>query len=255
MKAGRVMARRKVGKVYIGVGGWNFAPWRGSFYPKGLTQAKELHYASRELTSIEINSTFYGLQKPATFKKWHDETPDEFMFSVKAPRFVMLRKNLAEAAPSIKRFLESGVLELGDKLGPFNWQLAPTKAFDAKEIAEFLALLPRKLEGRALRHVLEARHESFDCEEFIALAREHQVAVVEAGDSDYPHIEARTAPFSYLRVMGTKASAPKGYAPGALARWQERAQTLARDGDVFFYFISGAKERNPQAARALIADL
>jgi len=239
----------------VGVGGWNFAPWRGSFYPKGLTQARELHYASRELTSIEINSTFYGLQKPATFKKWHDETPEGFVFSVKAPRFVTLRKNLAQAASSVERFLASGVLELGAKLGPINWQLAPTKAFDAEEIAEFLALLPRMLEGRALRHALEVRHASFDCEQFVELAREHEVAVVEAGDSAHPRIQARTAPFNYLRIMGTKAGAPKGYAPAALARWRERAQTLARDGDVFFYFISGAKERNPQAARALLASL
>jgi len=249
------MAKTKGGKIFVGVGGWNFAPWRGSFYPKGLTQTRELHYASRELSSIEINSTFYGLQKPATFQKWHDETPDGFMFSVKAPRFVMHRKSLATGASSVERFLSSGVLRLGAKLGAINWQLAPTTHFDAKDLAEFLALLPRELDGRVLRHALEVRHESFDCEEFVALAREHRVAVVEAGDSAYPRIEARTAPFSYLRVMGTKASEPKGYAPGALARWRERAQTLARDGEVFFFFISGAKERNPQAARALIAAL
>jgi uncharacterized protein YecE (DUF72 family) len=249
------MAKSKGGKIFVGVGGWNFAPWRGSYYPKGLTQARELEYSSSKLTSIEINSTFYGLQKPATFKKWHDATPDGFVFSVKAPRFVTQRKTLASAASSIERFLQSGVLELGAKLGPINWQLAPEKEFDAKDLAEFLALLPRKLNGRSLRHAMEVRHPSFDNEEFVALVREHEVAVVEAGDSAYPHIEARTAPFSYLRVMGTKASAPKGYAPAALARWQERAQTLARDGDVFFYFISGAKERNPQAAMALIAAL
>jgi uncharacterized protein YecE (DUF72 family) len=249
------MAKSKTGKIFVGIGGWNFAPWRGSFYPKGLVQSQELHYASRELTSIEINSTFYGLQKPATFKKWHDETPDGFVFSVKAPRFVTNRGDLASGASSIQRFLESGVLELGAKLGSINWQLAPTKLFDAKELGAFLELLPRKLEGRPLRHALEVRHESFDCEEFIALASKHQVAVVEAGDSKYPRIQARSAPFSYLRVMGAKASSPKGYAPAALTRWREHAQMLARDGDVFFYFISGAKERNPQAARALLADL
>lgn len=249
------MATRKTGKIFVGVGGWNFAPWRGSYYPKGLTQAKELHYSSRQVTSIEINSTFYGLQKPATFKKWRDETPDGFVFSVKAPRFVTNRRTLASAASSIERFLQSGMLELADKLGPINWQLAPEKQFDAKDVAEFLELLPRKLEGRALRHALEVRHASFDCEEFVALARDHQVAVVEAGDSDYPRIATRSAPFSYLRVMGTKASAPKGYAPAALARWRERAQTLAREGDVFLYFISGAKERNPHAAVALLAAL
>jgi uncharacterized protein YecE (DUF72 family) len=249
------MAKRKPGRIFIGVGGWNFAPWRGTFYPKGLVQSRELHYASRELTSIEINSTFYGLQKPATFQKWHDETPEGFVFSVKAPRFVMLRKDLTTSEASIARFLDSGVLRLGPKLGPINWQLDPSKSFDAKEMATFLAMLPRKIEGRALRHAIEARHESFDCEEFVELAREKEVAIVEAGDSEHPRIQARTAPFSYLRVMGAKASAPKGYAPTALAKWREHARSLARDGDVYFYFISGAKVRNPQAARALIASL
>src|SRR3954465_5022891 len=128
------MAKGKGGKILVGVGGWNFAPWRGTYSPKGLNQAQELHYSSRQLTSIEINSTFYGLQKPATFKKWHDATPDGFVFSVKAPRFVTTRKQLAAGASSIKRFLGSGVLELGEKLGPINWQLAPTKHFDAREI-------------------------------------------------------------------------------------------------------------------------
>ena len=249
------MAKRKAGKIFVGVGGWNFAPWRGSFYPKGLVHAQELHFASRELTSIEINSTFYRLQTPTTFQKWHDETPDEFVFSVKAPRFVMQRKRLAEAASSIDRFLSSGVLRLGSKLGAINWQIAPQKQFDAADLAEFLALLPAKVDGLPLRHAIEARHPSFDCEEFFAVTRQHQVAIVEAGDSKYPHIQASTAPFSYLRVMGTKASAPKGYAPAALARWRERAQELAGSGDVFLYFISGAKERNPLAARALIATL
>ena len=167
----------------------------------------------------------------------------------------MLRKRLAESAASVERFLGSGILRLGDKLGPINWQLAPTMPFDAEDLAAFLALLPSKLEGRPLRHALEARHPSFDCEEFFALARRHEVAIVEAGDSEHPHIEARTAPFSYLRLMGTKASSPKGYAPAALARWREHARTLARDGDVFLYFISGAKERNPQAALELLATL
>ncbi|HTU65640.1 MAG TPA: DUF72 domain-containing protein [Steroidobacteraceae bacterium] len=251
------MARKKSGTIYVGVGGWNFAPWRGTYYPKGVTQAKELHYSSRQLTSIEINSTFYGLQKPATFQKWHDETPDAFVFSVKAPRFVMLRKNLADAAvaPALERFLDSGLANLGTKLGPINWQFDPSKKFDAAEVGAFLERLPRKLEGRALRHALEVRHESFDCEEFVGLARKHEVAVVEAGDSEYPRLQARTAPFSYLRVMGTKASSPNGYAPSALAKWRDHAEKLAAEGDVFFYFISGAKERNPLAARALLAEM
>jgi uncharacterized protein YecE (DUF72 family) len=248
-------AANKPGRIFVGVGGWNFAPWRGSYYPKGLAHAQELHYSSRQLTSIEINSTFYRLQTPATFQKWHDDTPDGFVFSVKAPRFVTNRRSLAEAGSSVERFLGSGVLKLGAKLGAINWQLAPTMQFDAQDLSKFLALLPPKAEGKTLRHALEVRHASFDNEEFVDLAREHEVAVVEAGDSDYPRIQARTAPFSYLRVMGTKAAAPKGYTPAALTRWREHAQTLARDGDVYFYFISGAKERNPLAALALLASL
>ena len=251
----KTKAKSKAGEIFVGVGGWNFAPWRGTYYPKGLAHAQELHYSSRQLTSIEINSTFYRLQKPDTFQKWRDDTPDKFVFSVKAPRFVMQRKQLAEAGSSIDRFLSSGVLKLGDKLGAINWQLAPTKKFDAEDLAAFLALLPPEAEGRTLRHALELRHESFAGEGLFELASQHRVAIVEAGDSAYPHIEASTAPFSYLRVMGAKASAPKGYTPAALKRWRERAQTLARSGDVYFYFISGAKERNPQAALALLESL
>jgi uncharacterized protein YecE (DUF72 family) len=146
-------------------------------------------------------------------------------------------------------------MRLDAKLGAINWQLPPGKIFDAQELRAFLALLPRKAEGRVLRHALEVRDASFDCEEFVALAREQQVAVVEAGDSEYPRIQARTAPFSYLRVMGTKARVAKGYPPAALARWREHVQALAREGDVYLYFISGAKVRNPQAAMATIEAL
>ncbi|HET9862578.1 MAG TPA: DUF72 domain-containing protein, partial [Steroidobacteraceae bacterium] len=205
----------------------------------------------RQLTSIEINSTFYRLQKPQTFQKWHDETPEEFVFSVKAPRFVMHRNRLAEAATAIERFLGSGLLRLARKLGPINWQLSPEKPFDAREITDFLALLPQEAEGRPLRHALEARHPSFDCEEFFALARQRGVAVVEAGDSDYPHLVARTASFSYLRLMGSKTREPKGYSAAALGHWHRHAATLQREGDVFLYFISGAKQRNPLAAREM----
>jgi len=242
-------------RIRVGIGGWNFAPWRGKFYPKGLAQAKELHFASRQLTSIEINSTFYGTQKPATFRKWRDETPEDFVFAVKAPMFATHRKRLVEGGPSVKRFLASGVLELGEKLGPINWQLAPTKRFDAGEIDEFLAMLPAEAKGRPLRHALEVRHESFDNEELAAVAREHGVAIVEAGDSAYPRIAVRTAPFRYLRVMGTTTKEPKGYSSRALGRWRTHARKLAAKDDVFLYFISGAKERNPLAAQAFITGL
>lgn len=244
------------GNIFIGVGGWNFAPWRGTFYPKGLPQTQELHHASRQLTSTEINSTFYRLQTPATFQKWADDTPDGFVFSLKAPRFLTNRGDLAEAGKFMDKFFASGLARLGGKLGAINWQLAPTKAFDAKEIDAFLNLLPRRRDGLRFRHAIEVRHESFaDNEEFVAIARDHEVAIVEAGDSEYPRIRARTAPFSYLRVMGTSAKSPKGYPPAALARWREHVESLAREGDVYLYFISGAKQRNPLAARALIESL
>jgi uncharacterized protein YecE (DUF72 family) len=249
------MVARKSGKIFVGVGGWNFAPWRGTFYPEDLPQSQELHYASRALTAIEINSTFYRLQKPATFRKWHHETPDAFVFTIKAPRFITHRSRLSEGASSIERFLASGILELGPKLGAINWQLPPTKRFDPAELSDFLALLPRRAGGRTMRHALEVRHPSFACDALEDIATRHQVAIVEAGDSNYPHIETRSADFSYLRIMGTRAEAPRGYAPAALARWRQRAQDLARRGDVFLYFISGAKVRNPQAAAALLRTL
>jgi len=263
------MATRKTGKIYVGVGGWNFAPWRGSFYPKGVTQAKELHYASRQLTSIEINSTFYGLQKPATFKKWHDETPDDFVFSLKAPRFVTNRGQLASAASSIERFLASGILQLGDKLGPINWQLAPGKPFDAADLEAFLALLPQKLDGRPLRHALEVRDASFADPAYVALARNHNVATDFTDSPEYPSFADVTGDFVYARLRCSEAKQTTGYAPATLDAWARRARewargsepddlprvappSNARERDVFVYFINGAKERAPAAAMALL---
>src|ERR1700735_4113137 len=147
----------KSGQIYAGVGGWNCAPWRGVFYPKGLPQAKELEYAASHLTSIEINSTFYGSQKPESFRKWASTAPDGFGFSVKGPRFGPNRRVLAEAGDSIKRFVNSGVLELGDRLGPMLWQFAPTKKFDPADFGKFLELLPAKAGAAALRHVVAVR--------------------------------------------------------------------------------------------------
>src|SRR6266850_1503319 len=162
---------RGSGKVHIGIGGWVYEPWRGVFYPKGLPQAKELSYAAAKLTSIEINSTFYGSQKPESFRKWARETPTGFVFSVKGPRFATNRRVLAEAGDSIQRFLNSGVMELGDRLGPLLWQFAPHKKFDEADFGAFLALLPAKHAGRSLRHVIEVRHDSFLTPAFIALLR------------------------------------------------------------------------------------
>jgi uncharacterized protein YecE (DUF72 family) len=260
-------------RIRIGVGGWTFAPWRGIFYPPDLPQKRELEYAGRKLTSIAVNGTYYGSQKPETFAKWHDETPDDFVFALKGPRFTTNRRVRSEAGPSIERFFASGVMELKGKLGPINWQLAPTKVFDPVDFAGFLKLLPQSVEGRAVRHAVEVRHDSFRSADAVALARQHGVAIVLAGDSHYPQIADLTAPFVYARIMGTTEAEPLGYAKADLDRWVDRARKLAsgtvpadlatvgeaaktKTGrDVFLYVISGFKARNPAAAMAMIQRL
>jgi uncharacterized protein YecE (DUF72 family) len=245
-------AKTNSGSIRIGVGGWTYEPWRGEFYPECLAHSGELEFASRHLTSIEINGTYYGLQKPATFAKWHDETPDDFVFALKAPRFIMNRRALASAGEAMARFLDSGLVKLKHKLGPINWQLLPTKSFDDADIEAFFKLLPKKLAGLPLRHALEVRHESFRSDEFIQLARQYGVAIVTAGDSPYPEIVEATASFAYARIMGTKESRKAGYSNAALHRWAARAIEWAKTREVYLYVIGGDKVRNPAAAVALI---
>lgn len=258
------------GRVYVGVGGWSFAPWRGPFYPKDLPHARELDYASRHLTSIEINATFYRTQTPETFARWRDETPEDFVFSVKAPRYAVARRSLDDAKRSIDRFFASGVLALGDKLGPVLWQFPTTRKYDPVFLEGFLSALPREHEGRPLRHAIELRHESFANSEVVELARTQSVAIVVAGDSDFPLICDVTASFVYARIMGTQARRRQGYDPASLDLWAERARQWAegsfpedlprlsgkapgrRKREVFLYVIRGAKVRNPAAAMALI---
>lgn len=267
------MATRTKPRIRIGIGGWTYAPWRGVFYPAELTQKRELEYASQHLTTIEINGTFYGLQKPESYMKWHDETPDDFVFSLKAPRYATNRRVLAEAGDSMERFFGSGLANLKKKLGPINWQFAGTKQFDPEDFEAFLALLPKKLDGLTLRHAVEVRHESFRNAAFVALAKKYGVAIVLAGDSDYPQIADITAPFVYARIMGTSEKQAQGYSKKALDAWAERARQLAagtipedfepvsarssaKSGrDVYLYVISGFKERNPVAAKAIIERL
>ena len=261
------------GDIRIGVGGWTYEPWRGTAYPEELPQKRELEYMSRLLTSIEINGTYYGAQKPASFAKWRDETPDDFVFAVKAPRFVMNRAVLAGAGATITRFFASGVTELKEKLGPINWQFLPTKEFNAADFRAFLQLLPMEAAGRPLRHALEVRHDSFRTPAFTELARQHDIAVVIAGDSAYPQIADATASFVYARIMGTQAKHELGYPDAALDLWVARARAWAAgaapDGldyvepqraygksrDVYLYVISGGKVRNPAAAKSLILRL
>jgi uncharacterized protein YecE (DUF72 family) len=258
------------GNIYIGVGGWTFAPWRGVFYPEKLTQAKELEYAASKLTSIEINGTYYGSQKPESFRKWAREVPDGFVFSVKGPRFATNRRVLAEAGDSIKRFYDSGVLELGDRLGPVLWQFAPTKKFDQADFGKFLELLPRKLEGRALRHVVEVRNPSFCVPDFIALLRKFETPVVFAEHGSYPAIADVTGDFVYARLQKGDDEIKTCYPPKALDAWAKRFETWAGGGepddlprvnptlakktprDVFAYVIHEGKVRAPSGAMELI---
>ena len=264
------MPKKENSQIRIGVGGWTFEPWRGTFYPDGLTQKRELEHASRHLTSIEINGTYYGSQKPESFAKWHDETPEDFVFALKGPRFATNRRVLAEAGSSIERFLGSGITELKEKLGPINWQFMATKKFDPADFEAFLKLLPDSFDGRKLRHAVEVRHDSFKSPDFIDLARAYNVAIITAADGEFPQIADLTAPFAYLRVMGTKDKEKLGYSKKALDLWAARAQKLAKGevpedletvtkkpgrkspGDVFLYVISGHKVANPAAAMALI---
>lgn len=260
--------------IAIGIGGWTFAPWRGPFYPKGLPQAKELAYAGERLTSIEINGTFYRTQSPTSFTKWASEVPDGFVFALKGSRYATHRKPLAEAAPSIERFLGSGPLALGDKLGPVLWQFAPFLKFDPDDFGAFLKLLPAEREGRRLRHVVEARHPSFADPRFIELLRAHKVANAIVDSEKHPVVEDLTADFVYLRLERAQADEATGYPKKAMERWAERIGAWAAGGepadatrlidkpapkakarDCFVYFISGAKERNPAAAQAIIAAL
>ena len=267
------MTKAAEGPIRVGVGGWTFGAWRGAFYPTDLPHKRELEYMSRRLTSIEINATFYRGQSRASFAKWRDETPEDFVFALKGPRYATHRRTLAEAGESVERFVGGGLAELGDKLGPINWQLPPTKRFEPDDCAAFLELLPKTLDGRALRHAIEARHDSFRTAEFVALARAKGVAIVVAGDSEYPLIADPTAAFVYARIMGTQEGKPAGYSKPALDAWAQRAAAWAageapqdlpllakpaaapRGREVFLYVISGAKALNPAAAAALIGRL
>jgi uncharacterized protein YecE (DUF72 family) len=260
-----------IGQIFIGIGGWTFEPWRGVFYPKGLPQAKELAYASQRLTSIEVNGTFYRSQTPATFRKWASEVPAGFVFALKGPRFAVNRRVLKEAGDSIKRFLNSGITELGDHLGPLLWQFAPTKKFDAADFGGFLELLPQNFDRRVLRHVIEVRHDSFRTAEFIAMLRSFAMPVVFTDHAKYPNIADLTGDFVYARLQRGEDKVPTAYPPKEIAAWVGRLQSWAQGKtpddlpcveaavksksaprDVFAYVIHEGKVRAPAAAMVLI---
>jgi len=238
--------------IRVGVGGWSYEPWDETFYPADLPKAKQLEYAASKLTTIEINATFYRTQSASSFRKWAAATPESFMFSVKAPRAAVQRKDLREAKESIEWFFNSGVSELGDKLGPIFWQMAPYKKLDAAEMAAYFAMLPKELKQRPLRHALEVRHASFDCAEFKEMARKNNIAIVTVESEKHPLIVEPTADFAYARLELTRADEPTGYPRQALKKWAKTAREWEKTGDVFLYFISGAKERNPAAAMAML---
>lgn len=243
------------GAIRIGIGGWTFEPWRSVFYPPGLAHKQELAFAARALTSIEINGTYYSRFKPATWRSWDEATPGGFVFSVKASRFTTNRRMLAQAGPSIRKFLDQGLCTLGSKLGPINWQFMASKKFDADDFAEFLGLLPKSWDGLPLRHALEVRHPSFACKAFTDLARNHGAAVVYAQGGNVPEIDVRTAGFTYARIMRARQDLTTGYTPAEITALAKRAVAWSKHGDVFCYFISGAKVHNPAAAQALMARL
>jgi uncharacterized protein YecE (DUF72 family) len=264
----------KSGPIYIGIGGWTFEPWRGVFYPKGLAHAKELAYAAERLTSIEINGTFYRTQTPATFRKWASEVPSGFKFALKGPRFATNRRVLKEAGDSIKRFLDSGVTELGERLGPLLWQFAPTKKFDASDFGGFLELLPEKFDGQTLRHVIEVRHDSFRNAEFIALLRKFDMPAVYTDHVKYPNIADATGKLFYARLQRGKDTVPTAYPPKEIKAWASRLRQMAEGKEpadlshvaaptarkpvpreVFAYVIHEGKRRAPAGAMALIAAL
>jgi uncharacterized protein YecE (DUF72 family) len=257
------------GAIHIGIGGWDFDPWRGTFYPGGLARTKQLEHLATRLNATEVNATYYSTMSASTFVKWRDSVPDGFVFALKASRFCTNRKNLGEVGESVEKFCGQGFTALGDKLGPILWQLAPTKKFDADEIKAFLRLLPEKRDGLKLRHALEPRHESFKSPDFVALVRAAGVAIVFADHETYPGIADLTADFVYARLQQAKEAQATGYSPAALDGWAKVAKGWAKGEspagldylsgetakvtprEVFAFFIAGDKVRNPAAAEAL----
>ena len=239
------------GTIRIGIGGWTYPPWRGVFYPDKLRQSKECEYATRAMTAIEINATFYGRQKPKSWETWERVAPDGFQFAIKGSRYCVSRSRLAESADSIANFFGQGFEVLGPKLGPILWQFAPYKRFDGDDIAAFIDLLPETLGGIKIRHAIEPRHKSFEDPKFFELCRSRNIAIVFEDSDDYPLIEADTADFAYARLQRMSEDVPAGYGDDALDGFAKRAGDWAEKGDAYIFMINGAKVRAPAAAVAL----
>jgi uncharacterized protein YecE (DUF72 family) len=240
------------GEIRIGIGGWTYPPWRRSFYPDKLPQSKELEYASRQFRALEINATFYGRQSPKSWAAWATAVPEGFEFAIKGSRYVVTRPKLADAGEGLGVYFAQGMAALREKLGPVLWMLAARRQFDREDIAAFFKLLPKKLDGIPLRHVIEPRHESFRDDKFFHLCREHNVAVVFGDDDEFPCIDADTATFAYARLQRMREEVPTGYDEAALAAFAERARRWQSERrDSYIFMINGAKLRAPAAALAL----
>lgn len=267
-------------QIRVGISGWRYPPWRGVFYPPGLPQRRELEYASRQVTSIEINGSFYSLQRPEGYQLWRRETPDDFVFAVKGGRFITHMKKLRGVESALANFFASGVLALGNKLGPVLWQLPPNLGYDASRMADFLAMLPRttteaarlaaqhddKVEGRAwlttdadrrLRHAVEVRHRTFETDDFLALLARHDVAVVTADTAGtWPMLLEPTTDLAYVRLHGAEELYVSGYDDAALDLWATRVLGWLGQGcEVVVYFDNDAKVHAPFDARRLLARL
>jgi uncharacterized protein YecE (DUF72 family) len=240
------------GTIRIGIGGWTYPPWRGTFYPEKLPQRQELEYASNQLAAIEINATFYGRQSPKSWEAWEKTVPGDFQFAIKGSRFCVMRSRLCDGAEGIGNFFAQGFAALGPKLGPILWQFAPRRKFDSDDIAGFIDLLPEKLNGMELRHAIEPRHDSFRDDRFFQLCRARNIAVVLEDSDEYPTIEAETADFAYARLQRMREEVPTGYDDTALNDFADQARRWAAEGrDTYIFMINGAKVRAPAAAMAL----
>jgi len=237
--------------IRVGVGGWSFEPWDETFYPAGLSKAKQLEYASRKMTAVEVNATYYSSFKPETFAKWRDATPDGFMFSLKAHRFSTVRKTKEDMKKSIDLFLGQGITQLKDKLGPINWQFPGTRKFEREYFEMFLSQLPKEKDKVPLRHALEVRNPTCTDPAFLDLLTKHGATVVYAEDDEFPKIRHEGSSFAVARLMQSKSDVASGYGKADIDRFTKMTTDWAKKQDVFCFFISGAKERNPAAAMAL----